>query len=775
MSTTPHPAPPPAGLSGGNLSAAQYQDLLNAMEDGAALFNADSRLICCNTRFAEMLLPKGQLPPEPGVSLQDLLRGLAVTGHLKRPTAAETEGFVSGSAVFGGGGLPAELETAAGRTLVSSAKTTGLGGLLVTLRDASRERHSDQVARDMLLDAFQALDEGLVLCDENMRFVFGNKAWLKMMYGSRPHLAPKPGDHVVEKVIELVEDGFYDIPEGQSHEDFINWLMVEMAQHGKQVEIRTAEGKHYVGASHLTAFGGSLLFVRDLTEQRQAEATRLEAVNDAIDAVDYPLVLFDSEEKFVLANKAWYAMIAPTGLDPQPGEPGAEFFWSTIESGYYVWPEEMSKEEFYAHGMALIYNYGREFPLQTSDGRIFLASSNVTALGGYLLSYREITEQVRAEAELQEQRELAHQNEKLSALGELLAGVAHELNNPLSVVFGYSQMLQGKVQDPVLSERIDLVCKSAERAGKIVKTFLAMARQRPTRIEICSLNDIVATALEVSGYSLKANGTIVETELDETAPPVACDFDQLAQVFSNLIVNAGHALQDQREDGRIMVRSYHEAETDRTVVEISDNGPGIPKDIQSRIFEPFFTTKDVGEGTGVGLAFSHKIVESHKGELSLQSAPGTGTSFYVKLDAAQNTDAQAEVERIGLEPEETLSVLVVDDEAGVAQLLHDLLKEEGYCVESTTSPREALRLIEARPFDVVLSDFKMPDMDGEEFYEALRVISPECASRIGFVTGDALSGNVRDFFARSERPFIEKPIIKRELLTLIRLVLYSLE
>jgi CheY-like chemotaxis protein/anti-sigma regulatory factor (Ser/Thr protein kinase) len=292
---------------------------------------------------------------------------------------------------------------------------------------------------------------------------------------------------------------------------------------------------------------------------------------------------------------------------------------------------------------------------------------------------------------------------------------------------------------------------------------------------VCSLNDIVATALEVSGYSLKSNGTIVETDLDDTAPPAACDFDQLAQVFSNLIVNAGHALQDRREDGRILVRSYHEPETNRTVVEISDNGPGIPREIQGRIFEPFFTTKDVGEGTGVGLAFSHKIVESHKGELSLRSAPGEGTSFYVKLDAAQDSGSRADTGLIGLEPPEALSVLVVDDEAGVAQLLHDLLLDEGYSVEFTTSPRDALRLIETRTFDVILSDFKMPDMDGAAFYEALKVISPECASRIGFVTGDALSSNVRDFFARSERPFIEKPIIKRELLTLIRLVLYSLE
>ncbi|WP_170410266.1 hybrid sensor histidine kinase/response regulator [Ruegeria atlantica] len=755
--------------------SALVEDLIDALDEGIALFDDEGRFLLCNVKYMELLAPPGHPKPIPGTSSRQVARVFSGTGYLQPTDGKGDTTFSSCVGVPSEPGQTLEFRNADGHTITATTKTTGCGRTMVSVRLSREAQTPDQSARDMLLDAFQALDEGLVLCDENMRFVFANTAWKEMMYGARPHLTPKPGDDVADKVIELVREGFYDIPEDQSHEDYINWLMTEMSQHGKQVEIRTAEGKHYVGASHLTAYGGSLLFVRDLTNQRRAEATRLEAVNGAIDAVDYPLVLFDADEKFVLANKAWYAMIEPTGIKPQPGAPGSEFFWSIVESDYYLRPEGMSKEDYYAAGMALIYNYGREFPLQTTDGRIFLGSSNVTALGGFLLSYREITDQVRAEAELEQQREVAHQNEKLSALGELLAGVAHELNNPLSVIFGYSQMLQGKVSDPVLSERIDLMCQSAERAGKIVKTFLAMARQRPTRIDICSLNDVVATALEVSGYSLKTNGTVVETELDETAPPISGDFDQLAQVFSNLIVNAGHALQDQREDGRILVRSYHDADENRTVVEIRDNGPGIPADIQNRVFEPFFTTKEVGEGTGVGLAFSHKIIEGHEGELSLRSAPGEGTSFYVKLDSVADDNTQNELDRLAPRPSKALSCLVVDDEAGVARLLSDLLTDEGHSVEMTTTPRQALHMAEAREFDIILSDFKMPDMDGEAFYEALRLISPRNADRVGFITGDALSENVRDFFARSKRPFIEKPIIKRELLTLIRLVLYELE
>ena len=243
------------------------------------------------------------------------------------------------------------------------------------------------------------------------------------------------------------------------------------------------------------------------------------------------------------------------------------------------------------------------------------------------------------------------------------------------------------------------------------------------------------------------------------------DFDQLAQVFSNLIVNAGHAVQPKRSAGEILVRSF--VRDGQTIVEIRDNGPGIPRDIQKRIFEPFFTTKDVGEGTGVGLAFSHRIVASHDGQLELSSAVGRGTSFFVKLKTEDSGHQQRSLVPHPTGQSSVKNALVVDDEEGVAQLIHDLLVEEGIHVTKSTSPRDALRLASAQHFDLVLSDFKMPDMDGEAFYEAMKVVTPQNANAIGFITGDAMSANVRAFLERSKRPYIEKPIHKDELMRLI--------
>ncbi|MGH1414587.1 MAG: PAS-domain containing protein [Pelagimonas sp.] len=743
-------------------------DAMESLEEGFALWDSEWRFVMCNQKHINIVIPYRDTPYDVGAHATDTIREAVESGIYVIPDGVTPDEFMAGFEEWTQQyGNSIDVRFTDGRTVVMTPHKTDLGGFLLTSIDVTEERNSEARARDMLLDAFQSLDDGLVLCDADMNYVFGNDSWKRMMFDGLEQNIPQPGDSVIDNLIGHVRSGYYAIPEGQSQDDYIAWMMGEMAQHGKQIHYSAADGRHFVGSSHQTSFGGALLFIRDVTEVERAEERRLEAVTDALNAADYPMVLFSGDRSFVLANDAWYRMIAPTGLVPTTGDDGEAFFKAMIDSGYFIIPDGLTPAELYQVGLASIYGYNREFPLTTSDGRLFLGSSSKTALGGFLISYRDITEQTRTQQELEQQRETVHQNEKLSALGELLAGVAHELNNPLSVVFGYSQMLQGKVSDPVTAERIDLICQSAERAAKIVKTFLAMARQRPTKIETCSINDIATTALEVSSYSLKSNGTEVLTHFDPDAPPIQGDFDQLAQVFSNLIINAGHAVEAQRGAGQIVVKSFYDAVRDETVVEIRDNGRGIPKDIQTRIFEPFFTTKEVGEGTGVGLAFSHRIISSHEGALDLQSAPGKGTSFFVRLKAADEAEIDATNQNTVAGALGPKRVLVLDDEEGVAQLVADLLTDEGLHVTKMTNPRKALRLVASQTFDAVVSDFKMPDMDGRSFFEAARALVPEIATRVGFMTGDAMSAHVAAFLVQSGCPHIEKPIVKEELMALL--------
>ncbi|MEM6464223.1 MAG: PAS-domain containing protein [Pseudomonadota bacterium] len=870
------------------------KDAVEAISEGFALWSTDQKFVLCNEKYMEALFPPGFQEIKPGEDAWDVTRAFVASGRLVLPDDTNiddmTRDILDWATSYG---ERREFELSDGRTVLIRSNRTELGGYLITVRDITNEINSEEKARDMLFDAFQSLDEGMVLLDGEMRFLFGNKAWHRMMFDRPDRVPPKRGESALENLTALVKTGFYDIPDGTSDEEYIAWIMGEMAQHGKQVPYRSADGRHFIGSSHLTAFGGSLLFVRDVTETRRAQEKRLEAVTDAIQATDDALVLFDRDSKFVLANDAWLRGFFSDRVPPEPGADGASMFRALIDDDFYVVPEGHTKESFFDLNMSAFYGFQKNVQLTTSDGRIivgsshqtglggyllsfrdmtklrraeeklldsvidalqsltdgialfdsnfeyivgnrrylemwypgdigdpqpgeriedmarrvvsaghllvpdgvsvdqmceglvlqarefaknlpletrdghFLASAHPTSLGGYLLEFTDITDRLRAEAALVREKETSHRNEKLSALGELLAGVAHELNNPLSVIFGYAQMLEGKIEDPKLAQRLSLIQQSAERAAKIVKTFLAMARQRPTKIELCSLNEIVQTAIEVSSYSLTANGTRVVIDLDETIPPVAGDFDQLVQVFTNLIVNAGHALEPKRDAGKLTLRSFYDEAKDDVVVQVKDNGPGIPKELQSRVFEPFFTTKEVGEGTGVGLAFSHRIIQSHGGQLELRSKQKQGTRFYIKLRAANQDLFEKDTSEADLSQWEAKSVLVVDDEAGVAQLTHDLLVEAGFSVTQSVRPRDALEIIKNQNFDVVLSDFKMPDMDGEHFYNAMKAVAPECAERTGFITGDAMSANVKTFLDKSGRPHIEKPIIRQELLALV--------
>lgn len=490
--------------------------------------------------------------------------------------------------------------------------------------------------------------------------------------------------------------------------------------------------------------------------------------NEMLDALDEGLVLYDSELNFVIGNRAldgiFYSEDVPS---PQTGENVATTMQRLIDSDFYAIPDGVSEHDFLDQMIKTLRTYAKNATVTSRKGRVINTSVHKTALGGYLVSFSDITEQRKAQEELEFQRELAHQNEKLSALGELLACVAHELNNPLSIVVGYAQMVQGKLDDPVLDQRIARIAQAADRSAKIVKTFLAMARQKPARLETCSLNAILENALSIAGNGVRCAGAEIEVHMDETLPNVIADADQMAQVFTNLIVNAEHALEPMGDKGKLCLRTFHDTGSDEVVAEFRDNGAGIAPETQPRIFEPFFTTKDVGTGTGVGLAFSHRIVDAHGGRLTFESAPDQGTCFFVRLGATQKDIVKEIIPDAPLAGKGNYRILVIDDEEHVAELIRDMLEEAGHNVSLVTSGRQALRYTETENFDMILSDFKMPDLDGAAFYAALKSRKPELLSRLGFITGDTMGQKVMNFLKTANCPHIEKPIGPVELSALV--------
>ena len=420
---------------------------------------------------------------------------------------------------------------------------------------------------------------------------------------------------------------------------------------------------------------------------------------------------------------------------------------------------------------------GVEVRLRRADGSEFWAaftSKLITFEGqnAVVTALVDLTERKRVDSELARQRQILHQNEKMSALGSLLAGVAHELNNPLSVVVGHASLLEDFVADAAIRERALKIRTAADRCARIVRTFLAMARSKPRQRTAVQLNDTISEALEIVAYGLRTADIEVVRALAPDLPPVAADGDQLHQVFANLFVNAQQALQSVPPPRRLTVTSGFDAET--VWVEVADNGPGVPTDLASCIFEPFFTTKPQGVGTGVGLSVCHGIVAAHGGEIRLEPQQRQGATFVVRLPRTPAEAAERPAEA-PVRGRRAARILVVDDEPEVGQMLIDILERDGYRVDRANSGREALSRLRTSKVDLILSDLRMPDLDGPALYRELAAQRPELLSRIVFMTGDTLSGDMTGFLSETGLRLLEKPLDPTAVSTRIALVLASRE
>ncbi|RLC79083.1 MAG: hypothetical protein DRI61_08670 [Chloroflexi bacterium] len=365
----------------------------------------------------------------------------------------------------------------------------------------------------------------------------------------------------------------------------------------------------------------------------------------------------------------------------------------------------------------------------------------------------------RKEKEMQER---LFQAEKLASLGQLISGVAHELNNPLTSVVGYAQML---AQDPSIPERVkkDLarIQEQARRAANIVQNLLDFARKRPPRRELTDINELLRKTLNLRAYEMKVENVKLLTQFDPNLPWTMVDQNQIQQVFLNIIINAEQAMSEAHGKGTLRVRTGT-TEEGLIRVEISDDGPGIPPEMLSRIFDPFFTTRDTG--TGLGLAIAYSFVAEHKGRIwARNNAPDPGVTFYIELPVEKGEEvswAEETLERWRREKERERSgkcVLVVEDEEAIAELLKRLLEEEGHTVDIVSSGEAALEFLRLKPCDLIITDIKMPGIGGKNLYARVKEMDDKLAQRIIFITGDVLEPSTQAFLASTGNPFLTKP------------------
>ena len=352
------------------------------------------------------------------------------------------------------------------------------------------------------------------------------------------------------------------------------------------------------------------------------------------------------------------------------------------------------------------------------------------------------------------------QSEKLSAVGQFVAGVAHELNNPLTSVIGFSELLQSTNLNPAAKEHIDIIAKNALRCHKIVHSLLGFSRQHEPERKLAQLHEIVDAVIEIVAYDMRTNNITLVREFAPDLPRILADSHQLQQVILNILSNARQATEAFRRDGRIVLRTGTSAT--QVWLRIKDNGPGIPHDYISRIFDPFFTTKPQGKGTGLGLSLSYGIIQEHKGTIRVESEPGEGAEFIIGLPLAEIPHATtAKAKAISASPfgsaAPALTVLVIDDEESILQLVQEVLRREGHKVDSATNGEAALALIGKRRYDVIISDWKMPGLTGMQIYEDLLASNPAAARQMLFMTGDVIKSSFQDFLIKHGLACLPKP------------------
>jgi len=351
--------------------------------------------------------------------------------------------------------------------------------------------------------------------------------------------------------------------------------------------------------------------------------------------------------------------------------------------------------------------------------------------------------------------------ERLSSLGEVVAGVAHELNNPLSGVVGYAELLRKHSEDQDQIRDLDRIVESALRCQKIVFKLLSFARKHPPEKKYQSLNDCAAKVLDLKSYHLRSSQIETSLELDADIPSTCFDFHQIEQVVLNLLNNAEQAIAPMKSPGKITIATG--LRDGFVFLEVQDNGPGVPPMIQDRIFDPFFTTKDIGKGTGLGLSVSYGIVEKHGGRMEHRQASSEGGACFtvylpiVEGEEAEESSTMPEMAE-GESPLRGKRILVAEDELLVQELLAKVLTAEGASVTLAMDGEEAWHQLEMADYDLIVADLRMPNVDGKELYERVAEERPEMLRRFVFATGDLLRQDSVEFLQDLPNRILTKPL-----------------
>jgi PAS domain S-box-containing protein len=640
-----------------------------------------------------------------------------------------------------------------------------LQGVCILARDITSERENEARFKDL----FETLQEGVYLANADGKLEDINPALVRMLgYENGQALLGRP----------LSE--FFLQPEEWETER--RQLAQSDVMHGHETMLRRRDGSALAALHASTLIRDTAGRIRrrqgtlvDISDRQQIE-TRLQREQE------FARRLVESFPDLVIAldHEGRYTFVSPRSRELLGFSPE-----ELIGSSFSEHIEPHSQREVQAFLDAIISgqcaNGSTEFLVRRNDSeaRLFRATASPLMdfsgrIAGVIAAARDITDSKRMEQQL-------IQNERLAAMGQMIAGVAHELNNPLTAVLGVTELLRDSTADDAARRQLEIAHRQARRAAQIVQSLLTFSRPPQPRKICLNLSELIERSLQLHEHSLRSNRITVDFSAPADLPLVLGDTSQLTQVFLNLIANAEQAIREIRDHGTLRIRVSRAA--DRVVATFQDDGPGIPREILPKIFDPFFTTKRPGRGTGLGLSICLAILREHNGEIEAQPVPQGGSLFTIWLPIARGTALFLAEPREGAGipssreiPRETAagySVLVVDDEESIREMIREGLSARGFYVQAAAGVEEALSVMERRTFHAVLCDLNLRGAGGAEasgigLYAAVRNSArPGDKPFFLFMSGELAPPAVTEQLAQVGARTIQKPFRISDLIAIL--------
>jgi two-component system NtrC family sensor kinase len=745
-----------------------YRDLIDSFDDILLAITLDGQIRAVNRSFSDLVQtpfqqiigrPLGEFVQESSGEGQDLLNR-AMPRFLERRhwTGVVQVRLKNQASLF-------HFDCVAHAML----RDDQIQGMTVLARDVSALRRNET----RFTELFETLQEGIYITTPDGSILDANPALVRMLgYESKEELLKR---QVTEICVDLDE-----------RKNIKNLLESQQMIQGREITLVRKDGTSIVCLNTAAAVrdnSGKIVryqgAVMDITERREIERRLRQQQEFARRLVDnFPDLIL------VLDTNAHYTFVSPRskeilGHEPQeiaamdfaqcahPEEmPAVRALYDDIVTGRQMFASlEVRVRHKQGDWRRVLFNFS---PLSDEQGNI----------EGVVLSGRDVTDLKRLEEQL-------IQAEKLAAMGQMLAGVAHELNNPLTAILGVTELLREKAAPDEASRRqLELTHRQARRAARIVQNLLEFSRPASPQKKSLDVNNLIERTLQLHEHSLRRNNVEVEFHPQGGFPGVIGDANQLIQVFLNLVTNAEQAIREVRETGRLQIRLGRSG--NRLSIAFQDDGVGILPEALPRIFDPFYTTKRPGGGTGLGLSICMSIIREHGGIIEAESLPAGGSAFTVYLPAApaelpeapsspsEASPASLSDVRTSSELLKDRSLLVLDDEESLRMLLQEGLSAQGLRVDCAGTLEEALTHLQHSTYDVLLCDLHLSSggffMDGRE--AASRILESAGARKplVIYMTGD-LTESAQGIPARGEPGFLQKPFRIADVLNMLREVL----